>query len=209
MTAVAARACLASRNTSIIPRTNMWPAYFLFPPRVRKALASLACLLCVAGCATGPRGFPAAEGIINRGRVTDSLYRGGQPNLLGLESLKRTGVKTIVNLRMANDVWVSEEAEARSNGMIYTNVPMRGVGRPTARQVAQVLSIIETSAAPVFVHCEHGCDRTGTIIACYRIKHQQWTSQQALSEARQYGISKWEFGMKDFVVDFAKHHGRN
>jgi protein tyrosine/serine phosphatase len=103
---------------------------------------------------------------------------------------------------MTNDVWLAEEGEACAYGMIYTNVPMRGLGRPTDEQVAKVLSIIETFPSPVFIHCKHGCDRTGTIIACYRIKHDQWTSKQALSEASQYGMSRWEVGMKNYVGDF-------
>lgn len=172
--------------------------------RMKSSLPSLALLIFIVGCATGPRGFPPAEGISNFDKVNNSLYRGGQPNSLGIESLKRVGIKTIVNLRMTNDVRITEEAEALSNGIIYTNVPMRGLGRPTDKQVAKVLSIIETFPSPVFIHCEHGCDRTGTIIACYRIKHDQWTSKQALIEARQYGMSKWEFGMKSYVVDFEK-----
>lgn len=175
---------------------------------MKSSRLTLALLILIAGCTTGPSGFPPTENIRNFGRVNDSLYRGAQPNQLGIESLKRVGVKTIVNLRMTNDVWVAEAAEARANGIIYTNVPMRGLGRPTNQQVANVLSIIETFPSPVFIHCEHGSDRTGIIIACYRIKHDQWTSKQALSEAVEYGMSKWEVGMKKFVVDYEKPYHR-
>ena len=163
-------------------------------------------LLASAGCATAPRGFPARDGIANFDRVNENLYRGAQPNNVGIEALARLGVKTIINLRMANDVWPAEDAEARARGITYTNVPMSGLGRPTNEQVTMVLSILENPRAPVFIHCQHGCDRTGTIIACYRIKHDQWTSEQALAEAKEYGMSRWEFGMKSFVTDFAKSH---
>jgi len=173
---------------------------------VKSSLLSLGLLFFVVNCATGPRGFPPTGGIDNYDRVNDSLYRGGQPNNLGIESLKQVGIKTIVNLRMTNDVWVAEESAARANGINYTNVPMSGLARPTDEQVAKVLSIIETFPSPVFIHCRRGCDRTGTIIACYRIKHDQWTSKQALSEAGQYGMSRWAVGMKNYVVDFEKAH---
>ena len=158
----------------------------------------------IAGCATGPRGFPPRDGITNLDRVNDGLYRGAQPNGLGIASLNRLGVKTIVNLRMTNEAWVAEEAEARKHGLTYTNVPMKGFGCPTDEQVIKVLSIIENFPSPVFIHCQHGCDRTGTIIACYRIKHDGWTSGQALHEARQYGMSGWELGMKNYVISFGK-----
>ena len=168
----------------------------------------LASLLVISGCTTVPRGFLAPDGIGNFDRVNDQLYRGGQPNNLGIARLQQLGIKTIVNLRMPDDVWVAEETEARAKGIIYTNVPMRGLSRPTDDQVATVLSIIETFPSPVFIHCQLGCDRTGTIIACYRIKHDQWTSELALREADQYGMSVWEVGMRQFVRDFAKSLGR-
>jgi len=143
-------------------------------------------------------------GITNFVRVNNRLYRGAQPNGDGIKSLARLGVKTIINLRMTNDVWSAEEAEAQAAGITYTNVPMSGIGRPTDEQVTKVLSIIETGLHPVFVHCQHGADRTGTVIACYRIRHDKWTSKQALLEAKEYGMSPLEIGMKHYVVDFGK-----
>ena len=149
------------------------------------------------------RGLPAQEGILNFGKVSDTVFRGAQPDAAGIASLKRLGVKTIVNLRMADDVWKGEETESRTHGIIYTNLPLRGVGRPTDEQVQAVLKVIETLPGPVFIHCQHGCDRTGTIVACYRIKHDQWQGEKALSEAVHYGMSWLERGMKRYVADFA------
>lgn len=143
-------------------------------------------------------------GITNFARVNNHLYRGAQPNGDGIKSLARLGVKTIINLRMTNDVWSAEEAEARAAGITYTNVPMSGIGRPTDEQVLKVLSIIETATDPVFVHCQHGADRTGTIIACYRIRHDKWTGKQALQEAREHGMSPLEIEMKHYIAVFGK-----
>ena len=61
----------------------------------------------------------------------------------------------------------------------------------------------------MFIHCLHGCDRTGTIIACYRIQHDGWTSEQALREADQYGMSQWEVGMRNYIKDFEKSSAQN
>ena len=83
-----------------------------------------------------------------------------------------------------------EAAEAAAAGILYTNIPLKGLGRPTDAQVAQVLAVIEASSGPVFVHCEYGCDRTGTVIACYRIRHDQLTGATAQAEADRYGMSK-------------------
>jgi uncharacterized protein (TIGR01244 family) len=149
---------------------------------------------------------PVLRGITNFVRVDDHLYRGAQPNSLGIQSLAHLGVRTIINLRMTNEVWSAEEAEAHALGITYTNVPMSGIGRPTDEQVLKVFSIIKNAPGPVFVHCQRGADRTGTIVACYRIEHDKWTSEQALKEAKQYGMSSLEIEMRKYVVDFAKSH---
>jgi protein tyrosine/serine phosphatase len=150
------------------------------------------------------RGVPATEGIVNFAKVNDVLYRGAQPDDIGLASLQRLGVKTIINLRMPGDCWSEESAKALSHGILYTNVPFKGMGRPTDDQVKMVLALIDSSPGPVFIHCQHGCDRTGTIVACYRMKHDQWALEKALTEANHYGLSFFERGMKKFIADFAK-----
>jgi tyrosine-protein phosphatase SIW14 len=169
----------------------------------RKALFALGLLLSIAYCAGSQPVTRPVEGIPNYDRVNDGLCRGAQPDALGMQSLQRLGVKTIINLRKRKEVWAPEEAQARAAGMTYTNVPMSGTWRPTNEQVAKVLSLIETLPGPVFIHCKRGADRTGTIIACYRIKHDQWSSKAALLEARQHGMSRWFFGMKKYVEEYA------
>lgn len=150
------------------------------------------------------RGVPPSEGIGNFGKVSDSLYRGAQPDAAGIKNLARLGVKTIINLRMTNELWKAEPVEANANGITYTNVPLKGLGRPSDAQVATLLTLIETLPAPVFIHCQFGCDRTGTIVACYRIKRHCWSSKSALQEATKYGLSKYERGMKKYILEFGK-----
>jgi protein tyrosine/serine phosphatase len=168
-----------------------------------RALLAMA-IIAILPASAAQRGLPAQAGILNFGKINDNLYRGAQPDAPGIQSLKRLGVKTIINLRKTNDVSKAEEAAARTNGITFISVPMNGLGRPTAETVRQVLQIIDSTPSPVFIHCEHGCDRTGTIIACYRIMHDQWPSEAALVEAERYGMSSLERGMKRFVRDFAK-----
>ena len=149
------------------------------------------------------RGVPVSHGITNFGRVNDHLYRGAQPDAAGLDGLKILGVKTIICLRMTNDLWRLEKDRAGSNGMTFINIPLKGLGRPGDGEVARALALIENSPDPVFVHCEHGCDRTGALIACYRIAHDHWTATAAQKEADHYGMSSLERGMRRFIADFA------
>jgi protein tyrosine/serine phosphatase len=79
---------------------------------------------------------------------------------------------------------------------------MSGISRPKDEQIRQVLALLGSVSTPIFVHCQYGCDRTGTVIACYRILHDGWSSQLALREAERYGFSKFEGSMKRFIVEF-------
>ncbi len=165
-------------------------------------LAMLLLVSLAGGCASGPCGAAATEGIANFARVDDRLWRGAQPDAAGLARLKALAAGTVINLRMGDDVEPGEEATARRLGLVYMNVPLHGFSAPSDAEVARVLALIETSAAPVFLHCEHGADRTGMIVACYRIRRDGWTAERALAEARLYGLSSWEWGMIRYVRSF-------
>ena len=164
----------------------------------------LVLLFTVNGCVTASRGFPPIEGIANFDKVDSHLYRGAQPNSHGLQHLHNLGVRTIINLRGASNSWAAEEDVADDLDMEYFNIPMSSFFRPSKKTVLTILSIIEKSPSPVFVHCKHGCDRTGTIIACYRIKKEGWKSGKALNEARIFGMYRLEILMKSFVRDFER-----
>jgi protein tyrosine phosphatase (PTP) superfamily phosphohydrolase (DUF442 family) len=172
--------------------------------KMKRLFITLYTLFLVCICSAGERGVPATYGILNFGQVDQRLYRGAQPDEGGFANLKTLGIKTIINLRMANDVFKDELALVEKNAMVYTNVPMTGIGRPTDEQIHLILSLIENLPSPIFIHCQHGCDRTGTVVACYRIKHNGWTAATALQEARTYGLSIFERGMRSYVFDFAK-----
>ena len=172
---------------------------------VDSAMRTVSALLSVAllvGCAT--RGVPATNGIANFGKVNDSLYRGGQPDQRAIQQLQAMGVRSVINLRMTNDVWKGEEAAVTASSMAYTNIPLHSLAAPTDAQVASILAAISTMPKPVFVHCQFGCDRTGTIIACYRIQHDHWANSSALKEAEVYGISPFELGMRSYILHLQK-----
>jgi protein tyrosine/serine phosphatase len=86
--------------------------------------------------------------------------------------------------------------------MAYTNIPLDNLAAPTDAQVANVLAAIENMPKPVFMHCQFGRDRTGTLIACYRIRHDHWLNSKALNEAKAYGFSPFELGMRQYIMRF-------
>jgi len=144
-------------------------------------------------------------GVPNFQKVNDSVYRGAQPTDQGFKALAGVGIKTIIDLReIGEHSQADEEKAVKANGMRYVSVPMKGMSSPTAEQVSSVLALLnDDTAGPVFVHCRRGADRTGTVIACYRIAHDHWQNDKALSEARSYGMSWFERAMQHYVQAFS------
>jgi protein tyrosine/serine phosphatase len=139
----------------------------------------------------------------NFGKISNQLYRGAQTRPGGIHKLASMGIKTIINLRTADDRARAEEAEAKAFGLRYYNMPMAGYAKPTDEQVERVLSVINAQEnQPIFIHCKRGADRTGTIIAAYRISHDRWTSKQAKQEADEYSMRKFQFEMRDYITDY-------
>lgn len=158
--------------------------------------------LILTGCAT-QRGFPPINGIANFDRVDEKVFRGAQPRHESIDHLAFIGIKTIINLRAPEDTAPFEPIAAQQAGIVYKNVPLNPLSAPTQEQISQIMEIIETSPGPVFVHCQFGCDRTGTVCACWRIRHSSWDNTVALQEAVTYGMSDFEVGMKDFIRHYS------
>ena len=146
---------------------------------------------------------PSAQGIHNFLEVDTRVYRGAQPTNEGFEYLAKLGVKTIVDLREPGKRSAWEEKVASGLGMKYVNVPMSGLTPPTAEQISIILGLLEgSSAGPVFVHCKRGADRTGAVVAAYRIDHDHWKNDRALEEAKSDGMSFFQFPRMEFIRKF-------
>src|SRR5262245_998169 len=165
--------------------------------RILAAFALLAAHAPVAGAATD-----APTGIPNFHQVTEHIFRGGQPEADGWAQLAGLGVTTVIDLRRGVEHSISAESTAVTNaGMQYLNFPMNGFDTPTAEQMARALELLDRPGN-LFVHCKQGRDRTGTVIAAYRISRQHWEPPRALAEARSLGMHWYESGMKRFIAGY-------
>jgi tyrosine-protein phosphatase SIW14 len=143
--------------------------------------------------------LPDVRGVPNFHQVNEHVYRGAQPHGQGFAGLAKLGIKTVIDLRGEN----SEETAVQRAGMRYVRMPWSGFKAPADSQITTVLSLLNDSSQwPIFVHCKRGADRTGTAIACYRIAHDHWSNQQALAEARTFGMSSMEIAMQHFILRF-------
>lgn len=158
--------------------------------------------------ATKPAAVPAAgdqRSLPNFGVVvSDWLYRGAQPTDAGFAELKKLGVEIVVNLRNEIDQIARERTLVEAQGVQYVSIPWRGKEDPKTEQVAQFLDLLrDNPKRKVFVHCERGAERTGVMVACYRISREHWTAERALTEMEAYHFRGLRFGhLKRFVREF-------
>ena len=128
------------------------------------------------------------QGVSNAFQITDTLYRGAQPSEAGFRSLHEMGVKTVINLRKVHDD--DDEVEnVQLNGKLITiHIPMYAWD-VTEKEILQFLEVVaDESNHPIFFHCKHGSDRTGTMAAAYRLVFQGWTKEKAIKEMKQGGF---------------------
>lgn len=164
----------------------------------RAALAVFAlCLPLTAGDTTSFRGIP------NFHVVNDRVYRGGQPSGEGFRNLAAAGIKTIVDLRDEEDHIKNEKHFVKALGMHYVSIPMKGMHTPSEKSVSHALKVLyDEHAGPVFIHCKRGADRSGLVLACYRMEHDNWSNREALDEARSYGMSWYQFPLIRYVAAY-------
>jgi len=171
--------------------------------RLSVAITALVTLTTVAVAQSEPR----YDDLPNFHRVNERLYRGAQPREGGFRRLAQLGIRTVVNLRQADDHARADEALALAAGLGYFNVPMQRHARPTDEQVERVLAVVNAPEnQPVFVYCRRGADRTGLVIAVYRISRDGWTSGMAKAEANRNGMFMTQLEMKDYITQYYCRH---
>ena len=141
-----------------------------------------------------------AEGLSNCFRVSDTLYRGAQPAREGFIELQRMGIRTVVNLRSEH----SDLQLIQGLGLNYVTIPMNAAF-PKQEDFRRFLAVARDPAKqPVFVHCQHGSDRTGTAVALYRIAVEGWDREEAIREMTRggYGFHGIYFHLKPFIREF-------
>jgi len=149
-------------------------------------------LLTLIGCASTPTANRPEtwaqpvklEGVPNLYRVANELYRGDQPSPQGMQNLKELGLKTIINLRSFH----SDRGEIGDTGLAYEHITMKA-WHPEEKEAVRFLKIVtDPERTPVLVHCQHGSDRTGAMIAIYRIAVQGWSKTEAIREMTEGGF---------------------
>ena len=123
-------------------------------------------------------------GVPNLHKVSDNLYRGAQPSNEGMRQLEKLGIKTIVNLRTVH----SDRDEIENTELSYEHIPMLTWNTQDDDVVRFLKIVTDSNNTPVFVHCQYGADRTGTMCAIYRIAVEGWNKNEAIDEMTKGGF---------------------
>ena len=149
-------------------------------------------LVCASALAL-PGGEPAVReavpGVRNFAVVSPVLSRGAQPTREGFERLRTRGIRTILDLR-----WLHGDDEALA-GLGLNSYRLRAKQwHPETEDVVRAMKVILTPEyQPVFVHCQAGRDRTGLVVAVYRILVDGWSVEDAIAERKLFGAADfWE-----------------
>ena len=119
-------------------------------------------------------------GCPNLYKVSDTLYRSGQPKKEGFVNLEKSGIKTVVNLRAHHSDDKLLKGTSLENIRIKTDA-----WAVNEKQIVAFLKVaLDPEKTPVLVHCKHGADRTGAMVAAYRVVIEGWEKEKAIHEMR-------------------------
>ncbi len=144
-----------------------------------------------------------------------SLYRSGQlsPSLVK-RTLKRhkvrdTEIAVIVNLTHDEPQDEEQQAETKAAdelGIRLTRFPLDGDGTGDVRNYAGAIAEIiraRSRGEPVLVHCQAGVQRTGGVIACYRLLVEQRPASFVMKELRE---NRWDPTDNPALVPYINDH---
>lgn len=125
----------------------------------------------------------------------NTLWRGARPDKHGAAWLIQHGVRTIVNLELV----LGDKPAFSGTAVASTHHYEAGYFRVRDWEplhlfapsivddhVAHFLAIVGQQPSPIYVHCRYGIDRTGVMVAAYRIFVEGESAEQAIKEMRRY-----------------------
>lgn len=149
------------------------------------------------------------DGVPNFGVVSPTLWRSAQPSQANFDAMKKAGLKTVINLRDGDkDIRVGKQM-AEEAGLKYVSIPLSVFKSVKPHEIDQFLKVVnDPENQPALVHCRQGQDRTGTLVAIYRLTQQQWTATNAYQEMLKYGFHPIFIGLSNSMYSVANQLGR-
>ncbi len=116
-------------------------------------------------------------------RIDEGVYRSEQPNVRDFSLLEAYGIREVLSLRF----WHGDYRKARNTSLQLHHLKVHAHSL-REYEVMQALQIIRNRKGPILIHCWHGSDRTGAVVAMYRIVFQNVSKEAAIEELRNGGF---------------------
>ena len=116
-------------------------------------------------------------------RIEDGLYRGAQPTSAGVRELTALGVRSVLDLAGG----ARDESLLRDNSVKLFHVPMSAWGLHDDLVLKALRIMADPQNRPLMIHCRLGADRTGAMVALYRVVVLGWSKSEAVREMNQGG----------------------
>lgn len=110
-------------------------------------------------------------------QVDGKVWRSAQPDTADFAELQKMGVREVLNLRE----WHDDSAVSRGVAVNLHRVAINP-GNVREKDLIQAVRILRDARGPILVHCWHGSDRTGTVVALYRMTVDGWPRDKAVAE---------------------------
>jgi hypothetical protein len=120
-------------------------------------------------------------------KVDDGIYRSARPDDFSL----------LVDLGINSRLVLEDFLSLPNYQCELHHYPLHGFKKPNPIHVVWRLEWIRDAKKPLLINCQHGVDRTGIVVAAYRIKVNGWSIDKAWEEAQKIGMSKFLWWWKD------------
>ena len=163
------------------------------------AAALLAVMILLSGCSllSSPVtdfGKQGPKGLSRFDQVDEDVYRSSQPDRDQLNKLvAQKQIKTVVKLNWGSDPVL--------DGVKSIHRTLYGPITPSAEKIREILQQIHDAKKPVLIHCTHGEDRTGLIVALYKFCKGTATPEEAFKDMVAHGFHPYQGLWNSWVRD--------
>lgn len=130
-----------------------------------------------------PLDFPGIDKI----QAVSGVYLASQPDESGFKAVKARGIKTVIDLRHADETEFDEKKIVEGLGMTYVHLPWNGTGELTDEVFDQTREMLESAEKPVLLHCK-SANRAGAVWLPFRVLEEGIAVEDAVDEAKAVGL---------------------
>lgn len=113
----------------------------------------------------------------NTRHLKEGYWIGSLPDISNILSMKEHGIKIILTVTNTKRSWIPVKNKIKELGIEHIIIP---VGSRFPKDTTFYDTLLNYDPNEIFIHCDHGADRSGTFIAYLLARRNHWTIQRAL-----------------------------